>query len=75
MVKVALDPLVNVPMVHAPVLLLNVPALGVVLPIGIACWQYITNRYGCSCTWSCIVVLRGKDYVTPTLGVALLTVW
>jgi hypothetical protein len=40
MVKVALDPLVNVPMVHAPVLLI-VPAPLRVAYIGIACWQYI----------------------------------
>jgi hypothetical protein len=62
MVKVAVDPLVNVPMVHASTTIEST-CTGVAY-IGIACWQYITNRYGCSCHWSLHCWLLGKDYVT-----------
>jgi hypothetical protein len=62
MVSEAVDPLVNVPHPRAGTTI-EVPALGVVLPyIGIACWQYITNRYGCSCTLTCIVTAKVIRY-------------
>jgi hypothetical protein len=34
--------------------------------MGIA-WQYITNRYGCSCTWSALLAVKVKITLLPAI--------
>ena len=76
MVNVALAPLANVPMVQAPVPLINVPALGAVLltkvyPVGkTSVTDTVVAALG-----PALLAVRVNTTLLPTFGVALFTVF
>ena len=76
MVNVAHAPLANVPTVHAPVMLLNVPALGAVLltkvyPVG----KTSVTLTLVAALGPALLAVKVKMTLLPTFGVALFTVF